>query len=105
MKKKWIVGVAVGTVIVVFLFVLGWFTSHPILSCSIEVPEKYLDAIDAQAKGLYSNRVPLVPIYVSVDDYIGKRVYYTIYYFPFGTVGMSYHEEDGYGMEKSLTGL
>jgi len=32
-------------------------------------------------------------------------VYYTIRYFPFGTVGMSYSEEGLYNIEKSLTGL
>ena len=32
-------------------------------------------------------------------------MFYTIHYFPFGRVGMSYHLWDGYNMEKTLTRL
>lgn len=64
-----------------------------------------MQAIEGEAKGLYSKQIPLVPVYIHVDNYIENRVYYIIYYFPAGTVGMSYQDEDGYCIEKPLTGL
>ena len=79
--------------------ILGWLSSHPILSCNIEIPKDYLQAIEGEAKGLYSKQIPLVPVYIHVDNYIENRVYYT------GTVGMSYQDEDGCCIEKPLTGL
>jgi len=54
---------------------------------------------------VYSARLPLIPIHVSLDRMEQGTVYYTIRYFPFGTVGMSYSEEGLYNIEKSLTGL
>ena len=103
----WKKRIAVGTVIAVFLLmsILGWLSSHPILSCNIEIPKDYLQAIEGEAKGLYSKQIPLVPVSIHVDNYIENRVYYIIYYFPAGTVGMSYQDEDGYCIEKPLTGL
>ena len=97
----WKKRIAVGTVIAVFLLmsILGWLSSHPILSCNIDIPKDYLQAIEGEAKGLYSKQIPLVPVYIHVDNYIENRVYYIIYYFPAGTVGMSYQDEDGYCIE------
>jgi hypothetical protein len=77
--------------------------SNPIISCNAEISEEYLEAIESHAKGIYSTVLPLVPIYISVDSFSSNKVYYTIYYFPFGTVGMSYIEVDGYNIEKPLT--
>lgn len=102
MKKKLITA---GIVIVVLVLVLGAFASHPIIICSIEIPENYLAAIESQSKGLYSGTLPLVPICAVVHSYSENKVLYTIYYFPFGTVGMSYIESDGYNIEKPLMGL
>ena len=47
----------------------------------------------------------MIPVYVRIDSYAEEKLYYTIYYFPFGTVGMSYVEGDGYNIEKSLSRL
>ncbi|MBR2637025.1 MAG: hypothetical protein IKD34_08320, partial [Oscillospiraceae bacterium] len=43
------------------------------------------------------------PGFVSVEKVGAQRVYYTVRYFPFGAVGMSYGEADGYNIEKPLT--
>ena len=102
MKKK--IGIDV-LIIVVFMIVLFTFSKNPIVSNNIEIPEFYMEAVKEQAEGAYSKRLPLIPIYVRIDSYAEEKLYYTIYYFPFGTVGMSYTREDGYNIEKSLSRL
>lgn len=92
-------------VIVVLAIVLGALTANPIISCDCEIPGNYLEAIKSQSKGLYSTKLPLVPFYISVNTYTDGIVYYTIHYFPFGTVRMSYSENNGYNIEKPLTGM
>ncbi len=96
---------AVVLIISVLVIVLGVLSSRPVISCDIEVPETAMEAVKSQAKGLYSSKVPLVPVYVEVDNYSGDTVFYTIHYFPFGNVEMSYSEADGYNIEKQLTRL
>ena len=93
------------TIAAVLVLVLSLSALHPVVVCRIDVPNNYLEAIESQSEGLYSSKVPLVPIFVSVDSFTEGRVYYTIHYFPLGTVGMSYAENDGYNIEKPLTGL
>lgn len=83
---------------------LSILSSNPIISRKTDVLEHDLDATVSQAKGVYSSALPLVPVYVSIDDVSEKTIFYTISYFPFGTVGMSYTEGDGYNIEKPLTG-
>lgn len=100
-KKSFVVAI----IAVVVVLVLSVSALHPVVVCRVDVPENYLEAIESQSEGLYSGKVPLVPIFVSVDAFAGERVFYTICYFPFGTVGMSYAENDGYNIEKPLTGL
>ena len=96
----------IAAIIVAVLFLaLSVSALHPVVICRIDIPENYMDAIAGQAKGMYSSKVPLVPIYVSVDACTEGRVYYTIHYFPVGTVGMSYAENDGYNIEKPLIDL
>ena len=102
MKKKTIIA---ATVVVVLILSLCLSASNPFIVCKLDVPDKHLEAIELQSRGVYSNRVPLVPICVSVDAYADGRIYYTIHYFPVGSVGMSYAEGDGFNMEKPLTGL
>ena len=102
MKKKAIIGIVIVAILIVGLSI---FASNPIISCKVDVPENYLEAIESQSKGTYSNVLPLVPIYVTVNSLEAETVYYTIHYFPFGTVGMSYTETDGYNTEKPLSGL
>lgn len=102
MKKKAIIFITIVATLLVCLCIL---TYNPIISCEIVLPNNHLEAIENQAKGVYSNVIPLVPVYVLVESFSDNRVYYTIHYFPFGTVGMSYTDGDGYNIEKPLTKL
>ena len=102
MKKKIGIGVIFTVVLVIVLFA---FSKNPIVSCDIEIPENYLEAVKEQVEGVYSKRLPLIPVYVRIDSYAEEKLYYTIYYFPLGSVGMSYVEGDGYNIEKSLSRL
>ena len=90
-------------VIALTLLGLGILSKNPIIICDNDLSEEYMEAIESQAEGLYSRKLPLVPVCVNVTSFTDETVYYTIYYFPFGTVGMSYTKNDGYNMEKSLT--
>ena len=101
--KKFITAVVL--IISILVIVLGVLSSRPIVSCDIEIPETAMEAVKSQAKGLYSSILPLVPVYVDTTDYSEDTVYYTIHYFPFGSVEMSYSEIDGYNIEKQLTKL
>ena len=98
--KKIIISIIIAAI---FIAGLGLLASNPIVNSKVDIPSHYLKAIESQSKGVYSNRLPLVPVYVSVDSISDSKVYYTIYYFPLGTVGMSYTEGDGYNIEKPLT--
>ena len=91
--------------LIALIILYGAFKYDPVILNKAEIPQEYIKAIESQSKGVYSNTLPLVPIYISVDEYVDERVYYTIYYFPFGSVGMSYHNVDGYNIEDPLTGL
>ena len=86
------------------LLVLSVYASAPHISSEVDLPDGYLEAIRTQAAGVYSPRLPLVPVHVSVDRFVQDSVFYTIRYFPFGTVGMRFAAEDGYNIEKPLTG-
>lgn len=100
-KKRWIIIIAA-----LFILVLALSASadHLFIVHSNNLPQDYYSAVQSQAKGLYSSRVPLIPIFVSIDDLERDTVFYTIHYFPFGTVGMAYSQGDGYNIEKPLTG-
>ena len=97
MKKKIIVGLLVAVIILVFL------CQKPIVSYKTELSTEYKTAIESQSKGIYSSRFPLVPVFVSVEPPEQEKAFYTIDYFPFGTVGMSYSPQDGYNIEKQLS--
>ena len=81
---------------------LGIFSVTPIIIAGDNLPDGYSEAIRSQAGGVYSPRLPLVPVFVTISDFSEEIVYYTIHYFPFGTVGISYSVRDGYNMEKHL---
>ena len=102
MKKlfKAIIFIAVALIIV-----LRIFSANLIISCDFDMPNTTYEAIESQAKDVYSNKLPLVAVYVNITDYSDEKAYYTIFYFPFGTVDMSYSESDGYNIEKQLTYL
>ena len=102
MKKlfKAIIFIAVALIIV-----LRIFSANLIISCDFDMPNTTYEAIESQAKGVYSNKLPLVAVYVNITDYSDEKAYYTIHYFPFGSVDMSFSESDGYNIEKQLTKL
>ena len=90
---------------VVLVIVLRIFSANLIISCDFDMPQMTYEAIESQAEGTYSDKLPLVAVYVNVTDYSQGKAYYTIHYFPFGSVDMSYRETDGYNIEKQLTKL
>lgn len=100
MKKK---GARIAAIVILLICALSLLSARPIVFRSVDLPERYVEAIESQSRGVYSSKLPLVPVIVSVDSFSQGRVTYTIYYFPFGTVGMSYSEHDGYNIEKPLT--
>lgn len=101
MKKMIIILIS----IVILIFFIRIFTCGPIISCRIELPAGYIKVIESQSKGQYSDTLPLIPVYVSVDCFCDGRVYYTVHYFPLGSVGYSFMDSDGFNIEKPLTGL
>lgn len=98
MKKLFVVASA-------FVVILLALCLNPVVSCNFDMPHTTYEAIESQSKGLYSSKLPLAAVYVNITDYSENKVYYTIYYFPFGTVDMSYSETDGYNIEKPLSSL
>ena len=105
MKKRILAGTAAVLLAVLLVVLLGLYAAGPAISCGVELPEDCLEAVESQAGGLYSKALPLIPVRVSVTGYEEETVFYTIYYFPFGTVEMSYRAGEGYNMEKPLTRL
>ena len=101
MKRK----TAVFAAVAVLLGVMLAAAFCPLVRCKTDIPDEMLQAVKSQAKGFYSRRLPLIAVYVSVNSFDDGRVYYTVYYFPFGSAGMSYTKEDGYNMEKPLLGI
>lgn len=67
-------------------------------------------AVQSVSSGLYSYRIPLVPVCVEVtkvrnfiiDEKMEYGVYFNIYYLYFGRIGMMYSTCDGYGLEDPL---
>ena len=90
---------------VALVIVLRIFSANLIISCDFNMPQMTYEAIESQAEGTYSDKLPLVAVYVNVTEYSQGKAYYTIHYFPFGSVDMSYSESDGYNIEKQLTSL
>ena len=84
---------------------LRFVSSHPFVSLKCDVPEEAAAEICRQSLGVYSNRLPLLPVLISIESVSNEQVFYTIHYFPFGTVGMTYSAADGFNQVKPLTGL
>lgn len=81
MKKKAMIAV----VFVGVLFAgLCFLSSNPIISCKIDIPESYSEAIEAQAKGVYSRRLPLIPVCATIDSF--QEMKYTIPFIIFPSV-------------------
>ncbi len=98
-RKK---AVVILLIAVVLIAALAYISYHPFVFRKCEVPEEYLFEIMEQAKGPYSHKLPLLPVCLSIENYSDDRVYYKIYYFPFGFIGMSYSSADGFNQEKPL---
>ncbi|MBE6114063.1 MAG: hypothetical protein E7191_03185 [Erysipelotrichaceae bacterium] len=91
--------------LIALIILYGAFKYDPVILNKEEIPQEYIEAIESQSEGVYSNRLPLLPLFVYIDGYVDDRVYYTIHYFPYGSVGMSYKEDDGYNIEKNFSPL
>ena len=89
----------------ILIIILRIFSANLIISCDFDMPNDIYEAVESQSEGVYSSKLPLVAVYVNVTDYFDEKAYYTIHYFPFGTVDMSYSESNGYNIEKQLTKL
>lgn len=98
--KRWL-----AAAVLVAVLCLGLLCNRPIVTQKEYVTPPLAEAAERQARGLYSARLPLIPVHVSLDRMAEGTVFYTIHYFPFGTVGMSFSEEGLYNIEKPLTGL
>ena len=96
---------AVILIVFTLVILLRIFSANLIISCDFDMPNETYEAIESQAEGIYSNKLPLVAVYVNITDYSDGIAYYTIHYFPFGSVDMSFSETDGYNIEKPLTKL
>ncbi len=103
MKKKIIIIALL--ILSVFMITVIIISANPIISCEFDLPEGYIKAISEQARGIYSYNLPLFAVYVSVEDFSEGEVFYTVYYFPFGSVEMSYSEVGSYNMYKPLLGI
>ena len=103
--KRYNKTVIVLAIVCIVILSLSIISTHPILQNSTDAPEDMVDAAYAEAKGVYSNWLPLVPLYVTIEWYTEDKIYYTIQYLPAGTVEMVYSKIDGYSIEKALTGL
>ena len=101
MKKR----IVIPLLILLLVLVLYISAVCPPVLFGSRLSEEARKAVQSQAAGLYSRRLPRVPLFVTVDRLESQRVYYTIWYFPVGCVGMSWEPTDGYNMEKPLTGL
>lgn len=101
MSKKVIIVTAV--ILLILTAAFGYLSSNPVISIRADIPDTYLEAVEDQVKGVYSDKIPLVPFLVTVDSFSEDLVFYKIHYFPFGTVEMSYREGYGYNIEKPLT--
>ncbi len=99
--KKYIIAAVIA--LIILGLAVGFILSPPVF-CSLDIPASYREAIQADARGIYSSQLPLIPVFVTIDSYSDGFVTYTKFYFPFGTVGMEYKEGDGYSIEKRLTG-
>ena len=97
MKKKLMVA------LIVFVLSIAMLAHKPIIRGDVKLSADYYEAVESQAKGFYSYRLPLLAVYVSVERMEADKVFYTIYYAPFGTVDMSYSQEDGYNIEKEVS--
>ena len=97
--------VSAGIVAMVLMVLVGLYAVGPVVSCETELPKACLEAVERQSKGVYSPKLPLIPVRISVTGYEEETVFYTIRYFPCGTVEMSYRAGDGYNIEKPLTRL
>lgn len=63
-------------IVALFGMILACISSHPFVSRRCEVPEEYVAEIRAQSVGVYSKKVPLLPIYISTSVFSGTGLLY-----------------------------
>lgn len=83
------------------VLLLASLARRPVLQCGSE----YLSSEDRKSimcvsGGLYSSRLPLIPVYIRVEN-ASAPLRWRIYYLPFGYVEMT-HGDDGYDITKPL---
>lgn len=62
-------------IVALFGMILACISSHPFVSRRCEVPEEYVAEICAQSMGVYSKKVPLLPIYISIEQFSAGRAW------------------------------
>lgn len=102
--------------LVLIVAILAALTVNPPVVCPEQYKEQFTQeqhhAVQSVSRGLYSANIPLVPIWAEVTEIEewqvdGQETYgveFTIHYLWFGTVGIWYSSNDGYSVEKPLTG-
>ncbi len=69
-----------------------------------ELPKQFKEVI-ANKTLCISRYDILFPVEVTIDDFSNNRLFYTIHYWPMGTLKMSYSAIDGYSTEGHLKWL
>ena len=92
--------------VVVVLLLLASVSQKPVLwytqDCQQMVSEQQEDAIRSVNTGVYSLRVPFIPVLLMVDECRDDYAFWTAYYFPFGTQEMELSGGDGFNCVKQL---
>lgn len=92
--------------VVATLSILGGLCWEPVMlygeDCTRVLPKNQEYAVRAVSEGVYSQRVPLIPVAIRMEETQEEYVVWTTYYFPFGTEGMELSGVDGYNCTKNL---
>ena len=89
--------------VILLLIIVILKAFFPIAICKIDIPNDVSKKIEDHSQEVYSPTLPLLPVCVVIDSYENNKYYYSVYYFPFGSVRMSL-AEDGFYMEERLSG-
>lgn len=79
-------------VLAVEIIALGWLSAHPVFVCPAEfrpyVSREEQERIIDFNRGLYSYRVPILPVRIVVEAADGNEVLVRVNHWPFGTTRM-----------------
>nr|MBQ4457588.1 hypothetical protein [Clostridia bacterium] len=90
--------------LIIIICILGFIllrSFFPVVDCKIEVPDDIYEVIVTHSSHVFSERLPLIPVRVTINDYYEGNYYFTISYFPFGKIDEAYGD-DGFGPESKL---